>query len=62
MLKCLGGFVRDYKKGEYIAVESESVKNIGFVLDGTVQMIKEDVWGGKAILTVMGGKRGRLYD
>lgn len=54
MLKCLGGFVRSYKKGEYITIENESVKNIGFVLSGSVLMVKEDVWGGKSILTVMG--------
>jgi CRP-like cAMP-binding protein len=59
MLKCLGGFVRDYKKGEYISVESESVKNIGVILDGSVQMIKEDIWGGKSILAVM--ERHQLF-
>lgn len=54
MLKCLGGYTKSYKKGEYISIENENVKNIGVVLSGAVQMIKEDVWGGKAILAVMG--------
>ena len=42
-----------YPKGVYIYLESESIKCAGIVLSGTVQMIKEDLLGGKTILAVM---------
>ena len=50
MLKCLNGFVRCYQKGEYISIEKEEVKNVGVVLKGAVDMMKEDVWGNSTIL------------
>lgn len=50
MLGCLGSFEKSYHKGEYIILEQDRVKCIGVVLEGTVDMIKEDVWGNKAIL------------
>lgn len=50
MLQCLGAVGRDYMKGEFIFLEGESLDCIGVVMSGAVQMIKEDVWGQKAIL------------
>lgn len=57
MLGCLQGKVRTYKKGEYIAFERENIRNIGIVLDGAVDMIKEDVWGNKTIIVRMSEKQ-----
>lgn len=59
MLRCLGSFVREYKKGEVLSLSQEKVKNIGLVLEGTVHMIKEDIWGDKTILALMKG--GELF-
>lgn len=53
MLGCLGAAFRDYQKSEFIFLEGAEIKQIGVVVEGTVHMVKEDVWGGKAILAVM---------
>lgn len=53
MLKCLNGFVKNYKKGEFIILEKENVEHIGLVLSGTVDMRKEDIWGNTTLLVRM---------
>ena len=50
MLNCLGHYVREYKKGEIIAFEAETINHVGLVLKGSVDMIKEDIWGNKTVL------------
>ena len=50
MLQCLGSFEKSYCKGEYIILEQDKVECIGVILMGTVDMIKEDVWGNKTIM------------
>lgn len=50
MLQCLGPYEKSYRKGEYIILEQDRVSCIGLVLAGTVDMVKEDVWGNKTIL------------
>ncbi len=53
MLHCLGAFCRDYKKSEILILEKSYMKNIGIVVSGSIQMIKEDVWGNQALLVKM---------
>ena len=50
MLGCIGYYVREYHKGEVIAFEAETINHVGVVLDGAVDMIKEDVWGNRTML------------
>lgn len=50
MLNCLGSFEKSYHKGEYIILEQDRVKCVGIILGGTVDMIKEDIWGNKTIM------------
>jgi len=50
MLGCIGYHVRSYQKGEIIAFEEENNNHVGVVLEGTVDMIKEDVWGNRTML------------
>ena len=50
MLHCIGYHVAKYSKGEIIAFEGENLKHIGIVLSGSVDMIKEDLWGNKTML------------
>lgn len=50
MLGCVGYHVREYKKGEIIAFEAETINHVGLVLKGSVDMIKEDVWGNRTML------------
>lgn len=50
MLGCIGYHVGAYQKGEIVAFENENIKHIGIVLSGSVDMIKEDIWGNKTML------------
>lgn len=49
MLRCLGAYERDYRKGEFISLAGENQRMIGVVLCGEVHMIKEDYWGGVSL-------------
>lgn len=51
MLKCLGAYKKSFEKGTYIFMEDDQIQNIGVVLSGTIHMVKEDVWGNKALIT-----------
>lgn len=51
IFKCMGAFQKSYKKGDYIFLEEEEIRNIGVVLSGAIHMIKEDIWGHTTILT-----------
>ena len=50
MLDCIGYYVSTFRKGEIVAFEAERIKHVGVVLSGSVDMIKEDVWGNKTLL------------
>lgn len=53
MLQCLGYSIKLYKKNKVIAMEGNDMRYIGIVLKGCVDMIKEDIWGNKDMLTRM---------
>lgn len=50
MLGCIGYHIKSYKKGEIIAFEAETINHVGVVLRGSVDMLKEDVWGNRTLL------------
>ena len=50
MLGCIGYHVKEYKKGQIIAFEEETINHVGVVLEGAVDMLKEDVWGNRTML------------
>ena len=50
MLGCIGYHRKHYKKGEIIAFEAEIINHVGVVVQGSVDMIKEDVWGNRTML------------
>ena len=50
MFGCIGYHIRSFEKGEIIAFEGENLKHIGIVLSGSVDMVKEDLWGNKTML------------
>lgn len=56
VLSCLGGHIKVYEKGEFVSLAYEEVKNVGLILQGTIQMVQEDVWGRKTLLMFMGKK------
>lgn len=53
LFNCLNPYAKSYKKGNYITHSGEKINSIGIVLSGTVQMLKEDVWGNTAILAII---------
>jgi len=59
LLGCLGSYPRSYSKGERIVFEEDAVRNIGIVINGSVHMVKEDVWGNTTIMSRM--TRGHLF-
>ena len=50
MLGCIGYHIGSFRKGDIVAFEDENIKHIGIMLSGSVDMIKEDIWGGKTML------------
>ena len=54
MLTCLGARVISVKKGEAIFREGERATAVGIVLNGSVRMEKEDYYGNRSILALMG--------
>ena len=53
MLGCIGYHIGSFRKGEVVAFEEENIRNIGILLSGSVDMIKEDLWGNKTMLLRM---------
>ena len=50
MAGCIGYHVDSFRKGEIVAFENEHIKHVGVVVEGSVDMIKEDLWGNKTLL------------
>ena len=46
--------VKRFRKNDYILLAGDAVENLCIVINGTVQMIKEDIWGDKSIITHLG--------
>ncbi|WP_303868817.1 Crp/Fnr family transcriptional regulator [Acetobacterium wieringae] len=51
MLQCLGGEVKTYDRGEIILLTGQPVPAVGVILSGEVQVIQEDYYGNRSILT-----------
>ncbi len=54
MMTCVGAHTKSYAKGAFIHLQDAQILSVGVVLDGSVQMIREDVWGNKTLLLSMG--------
>ena len=59
MLGCIGAYLKEYKKNQYIITLEENVEAVGILLSGKVGMIKEDLWGNKTLLVSM--QKGELF-
>ena len=53
VLGCIGYHLGSYPKGAVIALEGENLKHVGVILSGSVDMVKEDLWGSKTIVMRM---------
>lgn len=54
LLGCITYRIVKVKKGEIISFEQEQIRQIGIVLSGSVDSIKEDIWGNKTLLLRLG--------
>lgn len=50
MLRCLEAEERHYRRGEVVHHEGDVISTIGVVLEGSVSMEHDDIWGNKSIL------------
>ena len=50
MLGCIGYHYATFRKGDIVAFEGEHIRHVGIVLSGSVDMIKEDLWGNRTML------------
>ena len=53
MLGCIGYHIGTFQKGEIVGFENENIRHVGILLSGSVDMIKEDLWGNKTMLLRM---------
>lgn len=49
-LACIGYHITQFQKGQIIAFEQDHIRHIGVVLSGSVDMVKEDLWGARTLL------------
>lgn len=54
LLVCLGAKVQEYKKGSMIWAEGAPALYVGIVLEGAVQIVKDDFYGNRSIVSHIG--------
>ena len=50
MLGCIGAYLKEYKKNQYIITLEENVEAVGILLSGKVDMIKEDLLNSELVV------------
>lgn len=59
MLSCLSSRIRHYGRNEAVFRKGEPAEYVGIILNGQAQVIKEDYYGNRSLLTVL--NRGMLF-
>ena len=54
LLKCLSVQVKEFKANEYVFSEGEKTNQVGIVLAGRIQLVREDFYGNRSIVTSVG--------
>ena len=54
MMGCIGGRVLEVAKGQYIFHEGDPATQVGMVLSGSVQLVREDYYGNRSIVAHIG--------
>ncbi len=54
IMPCINARLHTYEKGEYIARSGDTITSVGMVIVGSVQVIDEDFWGNRNILSHVG--------
>ncbi|MGN0984776.1 MAG: Crp/Fnr family transcriptional regulator [Gemmiger sp.] len=52
MVRCLDGRIVQHAKGSPVFLEGDAARFLGVVLDGAVQIVREDYYGRRSVLTV----------
>lgn len=58
MLHCLGAQTKKYKKNQYLYHNEDVIDAVGIIVEGKVQIIREDLWGNQTFLVSM--EKGEL--
>lgn len=53
MLACLGGKTKSVPKGDPIFLEGDPAQSVGIVLSGTVQVVQDDYYGNRSVLSIL---------
>lgn len=63
LFACVGAKKKNFDKGAFISLDGDNMKNIGVVLSGRVQIIKEDMFGNRTVLNELehGGVFGESF-
>ena len=59
LFDCLGCRIREYTKDCRIRLDGDLTGNVGTVIEGSVNMYKEDIWGNRTLLSYM--KKGDVF-
>ena len=59
LLACMDGRETVWEKGQILLGEEEPADHLGIVLEGSLQVVEEDIWGNRGILEQVG--EGELY-
>lgn len=54
ILTCLGATLKNYKKGEYVFHQGESISDITLLAEGKLHIQRDDYWGNSNIISVIG--------
>ena len=54
ILNCLQAKIKKYEKGETIFQEEEKIEEIGIIFSGTVTVQRNDYWGNRSIVALLG--------
>lgn len=54
LFACVGARRENFEKGEFVSLNGDELNSIGVVLSGRIQILKEDVFGNRAILNSLG--------
>ena len=53
VLQCLGAYEKKYAKNTFIYHAGDKQAQLGLVLEGSVQVLRDDYWGNENIVTVL---------
>lgn len=59
LFECLGGRIRRFKKEEHIVLRRELTGNMGILIEGSVNVYKEDIWGKRSLVSYL--KEGGFF-